>query len=108
METHPLIDLENLDLKSLKRLHKDVTVAIERFKDRERSRALSEVEAFARERGLTQADLAEIATKRGRKTTSPKYANPANLSETWSGRGRQPRWVKTALANGATLDDLAI
>ncbi|MGZ9032950.1 MAG: H-NS histone family protein [Rhodospirillales bacterium] len=38
----------------------------------------------------------------------PKYRNPDNPEETWSGRGRQPRWVQAALAEGETLDDLAI
>ncbi|MCC5969976.1 MAG: H-NS histone family protein [Pararhodobacter sp.] len=103
-----MIDLESLDLKELKQLQKDVTTAIEQFKERERRKALSEVEAFARERGLTLADLSQISTKRVRKPAAPKYANPADPSQTWSGRGRHPRWVAAALADGKTLDDLAI
>ncbi|KPQ06972.1 MAG: DNA-binding protein H-NS [Rhodobacteraceae bacterium HLUCCA12] len=103
-----MIDLDSLDLKELKRLQKDVTAAIEQYKERERKRALAEVEAFARERGLSPADLSEISTKRVRKPVPPKYANPADRSQTWSGRGRQPRWVVAALADGRTLDDLAI
>jgi DNA-binding protein H-NS len=27
----------------------------------------------------------------------PKYQNPKNPAETWSGRGRQPLWVKEQL-----------
>ena len=27
----------------------------------------------------------------------PKYRNPEEPSETWSGRGKQPRWLKAAL-----------
>jgi DNA-binding protein H-NS len=38
----------------------------------------------------------------------PKYRNPENADETWSGRGRQPKWVQAALASGETLSDLAI
>jgi DNA-binding protein H-NS len=37
-----------------------------------------------------------------------KYQNPDNPSETWSGRGRPPKWVQAALATGQTLEDLAI
>lgn len=103
-----MINLDTLDLKDLKQLHKDVGVAIEQFRDRERRKALAEVEAFARERGLTPADLSDISLKRSRKPASPKYANPADPSQTWTGRGRQPRWVVAALADGKTLDDLAI
>lgn len=38
----------------------------------------------------------------------PKYQNPAEPTETWSGRGRQPRWVSAQLASGKTLDDFTI
>lgn len=38
----------------------------------------------------------------------PKYRNPENADETWSGRGRQPKWVQAALAGGDKLSDLAI
>lgn len=103
-----MIDLENLTLKELKQLQKDVSVAIEQYKDRERRKALAEVEAFARERGLTPADLSDLSLKRSRKPAAPKYVNPADRSQTWTGRGRQPRWVVAALADGKTLEDLAI
>jgi len=38
----------------------------------------------------------------------PKYRNPERPSETWSGRGRQPRWVGTQLRSGMKVDDLLI
>jgi DNA-binding protein H-NS len=38
----------------------------------------------------------------------PKYQNPKNPTETWSGRGRHPRWLSPHLASGKTLDDFRI
>lgn len=38
----------------------------------------------------------------------PKYRNPDEHSETWSGRGKQPRWLKAALKDGRTIDDFVI
>ena len=38
----------------------------------------------------------------------PAYRNPFNSAETWTGRGRHPKWVREALARGARLEDLAI
>ncbi|MFK4505772.1 H-NS histone family protein [Bradyrhizobium daqingense] len=38
----------------------------------------------------------------------PKYRNPKNPSETWSGRGKQPRWLKAQLRAGKKLNDLLI
>jgi DNA-binding protein H-NS len=38
----------------------------------------------------------------------PKYQNPAVPSETWSGRGKQPRWLVSALKAGRTIEDFRI
>ena len=38
----------------------------------------------------------------------PKYQNPAKPTETWSGRGKQPKWIGSQLRSGKTLDDFAI
>ena len=38
----------------------------------------------------------------------PKYRNPKIPSETWSGRGRQPRWVQIQLGLGKRLDEFLI
>jgi DNA-binding protein H-NS len=38
----------------------------------------------------------------------PKYRNPSNRSETWAGRGKQPRWVTNLLKSGKRIDDLRI
>jgi DNA-binding protein H-NS len=45
-------------------------------------------------------------TKRGK--ASPKYRNPVDRSQTWSGRGRQPRWYAAALRKGNTERSLLI
>ena len=38
----------------------------------------------------------------------PKYRNPAQPAETWSGRGKQPRWLVAQLRSGKKLDDFRI
>jgi DNA-binding protein H-NS len=38
----------------------------------------------------------------------PKYRNPKNVTETWSGRGKQPRWLVAALKTGRAIDEFAI
>ncbi|SFN97955.1 DNA-binding protein H-NS [Bradyrhizobium sp. Rc3b] len=38
----------------------------------------------------------------------PKYQNPKDPDETWSGRGKQPRWLKAQLRAGKKLNDLLI
>ncbi|MGY6703842.1 H-NS histone family protein [Roseinatronobacter sp.] len=103
-----MIDLNELSLADLKKLQKDVAKAIESFHDRERKAAIAELEVVAKERGFTLAQLLDETVVKPRKPVAPKYANPADPSETWSGRGRKPRWVVAALDAGKNLDDLAI
>src|SRR5258708_18340614 len=38
----------------------------------------------------------------------PKYRNPAQPTETWAGRGKQPRWLTAQLRSGKKLDDFRI
>lgn len=37
----------------------------------------------------------------------PKYRNP-QTSETWSGRGKQPRWLVAAIKTGHRIEEFAI
>ena len=57
-----------------------------------------------RRRRSTDGDGAE--DRRG--AVAAKYRNPDNHSETWSGRGRKPKWVEDKVAGGKSLDDLLI
>ena len=70
--------------------------------------ALAELEEIARAKGFTLAELTGLTVARKRAPASAKYANPADSSDTWSGRGRKPRWFVAALAAGQTPEDLAI
>jgi DNA-binding protein H-NS len=36
----------------------------------------------------------------------PRYRNPKNSAETWSGKGKMPGWVEEALAEGSDLASL--
>jgi DNA-binding protein H-NS len=44
--------------------------------------------------------------KRGK--VAPKYKNPSNESETWTGRGRQPIWVRDFVERGGSMDQVTI
>ena len=38
----------------------------------------------------------------------PKYCNPDQPSETWAGRGKQPRWLVAQLKSGRRIEDFRI
>lgn len=57
-------------------------------------------------RGARKA-AAKGKAKTGAKV-APKYRNPDDAAQTWTGRGRQPLWVAKALEEGKTLESLLI
>jgi DNA-binding protein H-NS len=101
-------NLNNLSLRELKDLQSQVVKAIATFEDRKKKEALAELQEVARAKGFTLEELTGASVVRRRAPASAKYANPANAADTWSGRGRKPRWFIEALAAGKQPEDLAI
>ncbi len=56
------------------------------------------------------AKAGKTASKPGRKLAkvAPKYRNPANPDETWTGRGKQPRWLAEFTSQGQKVEDFLI
>ena len=85
---------------------------IENARKQELSDAIAQIKTLMSQYGLTVADLGgkaggtKSSAAKGSKV-APKYRNAAT-GETWTGRGRQPKWVEAALASGKKLTDLAI
>jgi DNA-binding protein H-NS len=94
------------------------------LKSKSHDKVLSKIVAMAKEAGLSAADITKAlssgkatkatkapkATKKGAlagKKVAPKYRNPANPEQTWTGRGVSPAWVQTLKAAG-TLDSALI
>jgi DNA-binding protein H-NS len=61
-------------------------------------------------RRLENANSAIGSNRRRRayRKVLPKYQNPTNTAETWSGRGKQPHWVQAQLRAGKKLEHFLI
>lgn len=85
-------------------------------------KVLVQIVKLAKDAGLTAADItsaigagkpakvkaAKVTKKSGlRGKVAPKYQNPANPSQKWSGRGVSPKWIAELKAAG-TLDSALI
>ena len=101
-------NLNSLSLKELKDLQSQVAKAIATFEDRKKKETLVELQEMARAKGFTLEELTGLSVARRRAPASAKYANPADKSDTWSGRGRKPRWFIQALASGSQPEDLSV
>ena len=79
----------------------------------EKSTAIAQVRALMTQHGLSLSDLSSRAAStstRGPKAggkVAAKFRNP-ETGDTWSGRGLQPKWLKSALAGGKQLSDFAV
>lgn len=102
------LNLNALSLRELKDLQSQVAKAISTFEDRKRKEALSELEDKARALGFSLSELTGATIVRKRAPAVAKYANPADPADTWSGRGRKPRWFEAALNAGKSPEDLTI
>ncbi|MGQ0564611.1 MAG: H-NS histone family protein [Gemmobacter sp.] len=102
------INVNDLSLKELKDMQSQIARAIATFEDRRKKVALAELEEVARAKGFSLSELTGAPVSRRSSTSVAKYANPANHADTWSGRGRKPRWFINAMAAGRKPEDLAV
>ena len=70
---------------------------------------------LARANGFELEELTAIKVKKGRKARQdvnkpmqPKYRNPANKSDTWSGKGPLPKWLKALVEAGKSKEEFLI
>jgi DNA-binding protein H-NS len=102
------MDLSKLNLAELKDLSTQVGVELKSREKSDVAKARSEIEAIAKGLGLSLQDLLGNSDTKG-KVRKPsgkvavQYRNPQDASQEWSGRGRQPSWVKELLASGKNL-----
>jgi DNA-binding protein H-NS len=99
------INLEKLSLDELKNLKKDVELAIRGFEKRRKKEALSPRKRLRRSTGFRWT---KFSARNPGPRACPNTPTRQNPDQTWTGRGRQPGWVKEALGKGKSLDDLAI
>lgn len=67
------------------------------------------IAALAKAEGFTIEELfGGRARPKTRRPAKPKFRNPADHAQTWSGRGKRPRWFSAALTAGKKEKDLLI
>lgn len=101
-------DLTGLSVAELKELIVEAEAAIKTRVSEDLKKAREAVEAAAKDFGFS---LEEVIGGQGLKKNvkmPPKFRNPDNPEETWSGRGRQPGWFIAAMEGGKSEEDLRI
>jgi len=100
-------DPEKMSLKELQEFELKLKKAKTNVHERSRSTLRQELESIAAKAGFKISDLFGGRGGKGRKVAA-KYANPDDASETWTGRGRKPRWLAAKLKAGEKQDKFLI
>jgi DNA-binding protein H-NS len=102
------MDLSNMSAAELRNLMEQAKRELKKRETQDLQKAKEEIFAIAQRVGLPLKDL--IATNpRGKGgTVAARYRNPGDTSQQWTGRGRQPKWVKDWLDAGKSIDELRI
>lgn len=102
------INLSELPLSELIRIQKEIPKIIIKAQRNEKKTLRKKIEALAAESGFNIEEIMGKKVQKKRSKVKPKYENPDNTDQRWTGRGRKPLWVNDHLSEGGTLDDLLI
>jgi DNA-binding protein H-NS len=99
------LDFQSMSVDELWQIHEQVNrLLVERLASEKRQleQRLSQLRG-----DLSSISPPEVARKPYPKVR-PKYQNPSAPFQTWSGRGKTPRWINELIEAGGSLDDLRI
>nr|WP_299082994.1 H-NS histone family protein [uncultured Ruegeria sp.] len=100
VEEETAVDVRTVSRADLQKLRVSVEKAVHAVEQREREEALRAAQEAAAKMGFS---LDEIGAE---KPQGAKYRNPNDPSQTWSGRGAQPKWFTQLIEEGAKAADL--
>jgi DNA-binding protein H-NS len=102
-----------MSLGDLRNLQEQIKQEMKQREQQDLQKAREQIMAIAQSVGLPLKDLiatggrgAKVGTKSG--SVAVRYRNPDDESQQWTGRGRQPKWVKEWVEGGKSLDKLRV
>ena len=106
------IDLETMSVDDLWSLHEQISKILSARITSEKRELEKRLAVLNRGiEGVVDASQSYNANGKARRKyprVFPKYRNPQTPSETWSGRGKQPRWLAAAIKTGRKIEDFKI
>ena len=103
------MDISSISTADLKDLQQRIPSELKRREKDEKATLRKRIEELAAASGYSVGDLFSVAAEKSqRDPVPPKYRSKSDPSLTWSGRGRQPKWVQAHITNGGRLEDITI
>jgi len=108
------LNLDSMSVDEMWQLHEEISRVLSVRLTSEKRELEKRLEQLRRDKQVPSLksssgmkDLARVP-RRKYPRVYPKYQNPEVPSETWSGRGKTPRWLVAALKTGHKLEEFAI
>jgi DNA-binding protein H-NS len=105
------IDLDAMSVDEMWRLHEKIGQVLSVRLTSEKRELEKRLAQLRRENEMHAVSPEAGSVSRERRKyprVYPKYQNPKDPSETWSGRGKQPRWLVAALKTGHRIEEFMI
>ncbi len=104
-----MTDFNKLSESELQSLIDNAEKALKEKQSSKRKEVIAKIKVLAASIGVT-VDIIESNKKADRQTSkvAARYRNPANPSQTWTGRGLTPKWMRDLLTNGQDKSQLEI
>lgn len=102
------MNLSTMTMVELRNLQDKIEQEIGSRERQDLSKAREQIMAIAQQAGipLKQPILDGLHPRTGK--VAVRYRNPDNAAEQWTGRGRQPLWVKNWVESGKSIDLLRV
>ena len=97
-------EIDRMSLDDLWDLHQRIIDVLDRKLENEKRKLQDQLN----ELGRKFAGAPNIPQRRPYPKVKPKFRNPDIKSETWSGRGKTPRWLVKLIAAGRNRDEFRI
>lgn len=103
------MDLSNMSVGDMRNLQDQIKQEMKKREQSDLAKAREQILAIAQSVGVPLKDLL-ATTGRGGKTgtVAVRFRNPDDASQQWTGRGRQPKWVKEWVEGGKSIDKLRV
>jgi len=98
------MDLSKLSIADLRTLQDSVKQELTKREQQDVAVAREKILAIAKSVGISVRELVGSSVRPKSGPVSVRYRNPNDASQQWTGRGRQPKWIKAWIDAGKTLD----
>lgn len=100
--------LQKMNLKGLLELKNRVERAIQEKREQERTDLREQFRQLAAEKGIAWNEIVGSGKGKPRGPVPAKYADPKDPANTWTGRGRMPKWLAARIKAGAKLESFKL